>query len=124
MEQVNAFAAKREAFAKAGIELIAVSTDTATDITTMCRTPEAAGKFSFPILADPELNSFKNWGAYDDFEKMALHGTFLVDPSGRVRWMDTGFEPFTRADFLLTEAQRLLKLDPGTANRVTASAKP
>lgn len=124
MEQVNAFAAKREEFTKAGIELVAVSTDTAVDITNMCRTPEAAGKFAFPILADPELASFKNWGAYDDFEKMALHGTFLVDPSGRVRWMDTGFEPFTKADFLLAEAQRLLKLEPGLPNRATASIAP
>ena len=39
-----------------------------------------------------------------------LHGTFLVDANGKIRWMDTGALPFTKADFVLAEAQRLLKL--------------
>jgi peroxiredoxin/tetratricopeptide (TPR) repeat protein len=121
MTQVNAFAAKREAFAKAGIELIAVSTDNTDAIRTMCSPPEVAAKFSFPILADPDLSAFKTWGAYDDFEKMALHGTFLIDAAGRIRWMDTGFQPFTGADFVLSEAQRLLKLAPPQKEQLTVT---
>ena len=39
---------------------------------------------------------------------MPLHGTFLIDESGHVRWQDIGHEPFTEVDFLLREARRLL----------------
>ncbi|MEO8495164.1 MAG: hypothetical protein ABI614_08840, partial [Planctomycetota bacterium] len=46
--------------------------------------------------------------AYDDFEKKPLHGTFLIDSHGMVRWQDISFEPFMDADFLLKESQRLL----------------
>jgi peroxiredoxin len=122
MKQVNAFAEKREEFAKAGIELLAVSTEKVEEVRAMCAAPDAAGKYPFPILADPDNAAFRAWGAYDDFEKMPLHGTFLIDARGRVRWMDTGAQPFTQADFVLKEAQRLLKLDVNgdaarTANR-------
>jgi hypothetical protein len=41
---------------------------------------------------------------------MPLHGTFLVDADGAVRWQDVSFEPFTQIDWLLQEARRLLAL--------------
>lgn len=110
MEQLAAFAAKHKEFAKAGIELIAVSNDSSKQVKELCSQPGGAEKYPFPILADPSLKQFQRWLAYDDFEKMALHGTFLVDGNGKLRWMDTGALPFTKADFVLTEAQRLLKL--------------
>jgi hypothetical protein len=53
---------------------------------------------------------------------MALHGTFFVDRAGKVCWMDTGFEPFTEADFVLKEAKRLLKL--ASPNVTTATPSP
>ncbi|WP_309711983.1 redoxin domain-containing protein [Armatimonas sp.] len=101
MEQVNAFAAEAEGYRKAGIELVAISLDPQEQVKKMKAMP-------FPILANPDLKTFKSWKAFDDFEDMALHGTFLVDGTGKLRWMDTGFAPFTDAKFVLTEAQRLL----------------
>jgi len=41
---------------------------------------------------------------------MPLHGTFLIDAAGKVRWQDISFEPFTAVNFLLEEAERLLSL--------------
>ena len=102
MEQVNAFAAESEGYRKAGIEIVAVSLDPQDEVKKMKPMP-------FPILANPDLKTFKSWKAFDDFEDMALHGTFLVDPAGKLRWMDTGFAPFTDAKFVLGEAQRLLR---------------
>lgn len=102
MQQIDAFATEAEGFKKAGISLVAVSLDPAEEVKKMKPYP-------FPILADPSLKSFKAWRAFDDFEDMALHGTFLVDGNGKLRWMDTGFAPFTEAKFVLTEAQRLLR---------------
>lgn len=110
MQQLTAFAAQREGFEKAGISLLAVSIDPQDEVKALCAPSGAAAKYGFPILADPDLKQFRSWRAYDDFEKMALHGTFLVDGQGKIRWMDTGFAPFTQAEFVLTESQRLLKL--------------
>jgi hypothetical protein len=45
---------------------------------------------------------------YDDFENQPLHGTFLIDGEGNVRWQDISYEPFMDHQFLLKEAQRLL----------------
>ena len=41
---------------------------------------------------------------------MPLHGTFLIDGQGLVRWQDISFEPFTDTKFLLAESTRLLGL--------------
>ena len=101
MEQINAFATEADAFRKAGFEMVAISPDPQDEVKKM-------KPFPFPILANPDLKTFKGWRAFDDFEDMPLHGTFLVDGSGKLRWMDTGFAPFTDAKFVLTEAQRLL----------------
>ena len=46
---------------------------------------------------------------------MALHGTFLIDEQGLVRWQDISYEPFMDHEFVLTEAQRLLALPAPTA---------
>ncbi len=46
------------------------------------------------------MRVFKNYRAYDDFEKMALHGTFLIDGMGKMRWQNIGFEPFMHVKFL------------------------
>ena len=54
------------------------------------------------------MSVFKSYRAFDDFENVPLHGVFLVDGQGLVRWQDISFEPFTDAKFLLGEAKRLL----------------
>ena len=56
------------------------------------------------------MKTFKAYRAYDDFEQMPLHGTFLVDAAGKVRWQDISFEPFNDLKFLEAESQRLLGL--------------
>ena len=60
------------------------------------------------MLADPKLKVFETYGAYDDFEQIALHGTFLVDGDGYLRWNDVAAEPFMDADFVIQESKRLL----------------
>ena len=43
-----------------------------------------------------------------DFEDQPLHGTFLIDKAGKIRWQDISYQPFTEPEFLLKEAKRLL----------------
>ena len=64
--------------------------------------------FPFTVVSDESLNHFKAYRAFDDFEEEALHGTFLIDGEGQVRWQDISFEPFMQPEFLLEETQRLL----------------
>ena len=71
-------------------------------------TGEEKNPFPFPLLSDPEKTAFRAYRAYDDFENMPLHGTFLIDAVGRIRWQNISFDPFTHPGFLLEESVRLL----------------
>ena len=68
-----------------------------------------------PVVSDSALGVFKQYHAYDDFEKQPLHGTFLVDGRGQVRWQDVAADPFADTKFLLAEARRLLAQDQAPA---------
>jgi peroxiredoxin len=125
-QQLQAFAKKAEEFSKAGLTVIAVSTDDQRGIKksledfapkpnvpgTSSAASSAAREAGFPflMLADPKSDVFRSYRAYDDFEQISLHGTFLIDANGFVRWHDVSFEPFLDAGFFLAEAQRLLPL--------------
>jgi peroxiredoxin len=113
VEQLNRFAPKAEAFAAAGISLVAVSTDGISDLGKARPAGSKDGEFPFPLVSDAGLTAFKAYRAYDDFEGRPLHGTFLIDGAGRVRWQDVGHEPFRDDAFLLREARRLLQMPAG-----------
>ena len=113
IEQLVAFAPEAEAFRKAGITLLAVSTDTEDGLKFTVEKAKYNGGFPIPLLADPSLKTFKAFRAHDDFEQQPLHGTFLIDGDGRIRWQDISFQPFMETKFLLGEAQRLLNLPKG-----------
>jgi len=104
---LQAFAPKYEEFRKAGIEIVAVSSDNVEDLKISHDNYDPKG-FPFPLVADHELKVFKAYRCYDDFENLVLHGTFLIDAQGLVRWQDISFEPFMNVDFALQESKRLL----------------
>jgi peroxiredoxin len=114
IEQLSAFAPMTKAFADAGISVVAISTDSTDGIKkTLSKTDEP---FPFPLLSDEKLEVFKAYRAFDDFENMPLHGTFLVDGDGLVRWQDVSYEPFKETALLLAESRRLLAF-PAAKNR-------
>lgn len=110
VEQLNKFAPLTEKFREQGIELLAISTDDEIDLEKSIAACQTEGGFPFPILSDGGNEVFRRYRCYDDFEDAPLHGTFLIDGQGLVRWQDISFEPFTDADFLLGEAKRLLAI--------------
>ena len=109
VEQLHAFEPHIAAFEKAGISVVGISTETAEQLRLGMKNLD--DPLSMPLLADPELQAFKGFRCYDDFEQQPLHGTFLIDAAGNVRWQDISYEPFTDAEFLIQEAPRLLSLD-------------
>jgi peroxiredoxin len=109
VEQLTRFAPLADRFAQQEIQLVAVSTE---PVDQLHLSVEAASKGmgSFPIrlVSDSSLDAFRAYRCYDDFERIPLHGTFLIDASGHVVWQDIGFEPFSDAEFMLKESERLL----------------
>lgn len=108
MEQLQQLAPRAGDFTGAGIDILAVSTDSVEGLGDTLEKAGKDGKFPFPLVADPDRTTFRAWHAHDDFEETALHGVYLVDGEGMVLWQDIGFEPYTDFDFLLGEAKRLL----------------
>ncbi len=131
VEQLNTFAPKTKELVDAGISLVAISTDNiedlkqkvddytmddqtkeflANNLESFLGATQGQSVFPFPLLSDAGLETFKAYRAFDDFENQPLHGTFLIDRDGLVRWQDISYEPFTDPDFLLKESKRLLEL--------------
>lgn len=121
-EQLQKFAPETEKFRKAGIDIVAVSTDSPADLKISVENYE--GGMPFPLVSNEELDVFQAWRSYDDFEQAPLHGTFLVDGDGRIRWQDISYEPFMDTQFLLTESQRLLKQDSTPTRKRLNRASP
>lgn len=108
MTQLNAFAPLAAEFEKAGISLLAVSADSQEGLQKTFAKADSKQPFPFPLLSDSGKKAFRAFRAYDDFEKSPLHGLFLIDGAGQVRWQEIRFEPFQDAKFLLSESKRLL----------------
>jgi peroxiredoxin len=109
MRQLNTFAPLDGRFRGAGGQIIAVSTD---DIAQVAATrigfdPDKAQPPPFVILADPALNAFRAWGAYDEFNQQPIHGTFILDAAGSLRWRHLGTDPFMMAGEVLREVEKL-----------------
>jgi peroxiredoxin/tetratricopeptide (TPR) repeat protein len=107
IEQLNTFGPFADRFRELGFPIVAVSTDSREKLGKTLEKAKEQGSFPFPVVADPDLTTFKAFGAYDDFEEQPLHGTFLIDGRGRVMWQDISYEPFDKAEWLLGEARRL-----------------
>ena len=114
-EQLQAIGKKFDAVKAAGFEVVAISTDQQINLKRASEGLEQP--LPFPLVADPEMKIFREYRCYDDFEKAALHGTFIVDSQGMIRWQDISYDPFMDVDFLLKEGKRLLSFEP--ANEVT-----
>ena len=110
VEQINLLSAAAKDFEVLGIRIIAVSTESETGLTRTSAKIKSEPSPRFPILSDESLRVFKTYRAYDDFEQQPLHATFLVDGTGKVRWQDISYEPFTDLKFLVNESRRLLAI--------------
>ena len=96
-EQLNNFATKVKEFAGLGIELVAIGIDSPEDLKNAQASYEDEGGFAFPLLSDAKLDVFKAYGCITS-DNQPLHGTFLIDAQGRVRWRDISNRPFNDPD--------------------------
>ncbi|MBA4189879.1 MAG: hypothetical protein C0467_17995 [Planctomycetaceae bacterium] len=69
------------------------------------------GEFGFPVLSDPTNAVATKYGTFAPSKKPGedgdlMHGTFVIDRSGRVVWANRGEAPFTENRTLLIELHR------------------
>jgi peroxiredoxin len=105
-EQLNNFARNLRAFADAGIAVVAIGTDTPEELKNALAPYQEKGGFPFPLLSDAKLEVFKAYRCID-FGNQPLHGTFVIDAQGQVRWRNISDQPFNNPAFVLTEAKPL-----------------
>jgi peroxiredoxin len=109
MQQLQLFSKEVENLKKLNTEVVALSTDSLEASKELKRNKDGIA-FAMPILADPAFEVFKAYQAFDDFENQPLHGTFLIDAKGQVRFQRVSADPFLDVDFLKTEAARINRL--------------
>lgn len=67
--------------------------------------------YPFPVVFDNEkdaagaykLDQYKAYNVYLSQHRVPLHGTFVLDPQGRVRWREVSDRPFVDLDTLLRD---------------------
>ena len=104
IEQLTLIADRAEEFTSKDCVLLAVSADSPAD------NVEALGRGDTPflLLSDYEHENAKRYRCFDDFEKLDLHSTLLIDADGLVHWARTGGDPFEDVDFLVQELERMI----------------
>jgi peroxiredoxin (alkyl hydroperoxide reductase subunit C) len=68
-----------------GVEVFAVSTDTHFTHKAWHDTSETVGKIRYPMVGDPTGTISRNFGVLIEEEGLALRGSFVVDPEGRIK---------------------------------------
>jgi peroxiredoxin len=121
IEQLNVLAPLTQDFIAAGISIVAVSRDSPDGLQHTFEKAKDAKGFPFPIVSDMSLDAFKSYRAFDDFEHTPLHGLFLIDGHGQVRWQNISYQPFTDAQWLLGEAKRLLSVPVSDQTKTAAN---
>jgi peroxiredoxin Q/BCP len=72
---------------------------------------DKGGAFAFPVLSDPGNKVAERYECFFPFKpgrpELQLHGTFLIDRQGIVRFANTGLSPYTNHRSLLGHIDRL-----------------
>jgi peroxiredoxin len=109
MQQIERFGQEYDGLKQRNVAMVAISTDGLEAVKALKNNKDGI-KFPMPMLADPKLDLFKRYRAYDDFEGQPLHATFLIDPDGYVRFQRISADPFLDVEFIKTESERVSRL--------------
>ena len=111
IEQLQSFAPLKEAYDRAGLTVIAVSTDSVGGLQKTFQVAGAGDAIPFLLVSDEKQSAFRDFGAFDTRDNEPLHGTFLINRQGRIVWHNIRREPFMATRSLLDEARRVFSLD-------------
>ena len=85
------YGAKYEELKKNGAELISVSTDTKFVHLAWAQSEKLMANVKFPMAADPTGKVSKLFGVYDFGSGLALRGTFIINPEGKLVSSEVNF---------------------------------
>ena len=89
-------AAKYQEIKKEGAELVSVSTDTQFVHYAWQNSEKMLSDIRYPMGADPAHNISKAFGVYDESSGLALRGTFIIDPDGKLVASEVNYFPVGR----------------------------
>jgi peroxiredoxin len=72
-------------FRKLGVEIYGISTDTHFAHKAWHDTSAAIRKVQYPLVGDPTATLARNFDVLIEEEGLALRGTFVIDPEGRIK---------------------------------------
>ena len=75
-------------FAKMGVNVYGVSTDSHFAHKAWHDTSEAISKVNYPLIGDPTGTLSRNFEVMIEDEGMALRGTFVINPEGQIKLME------------------------------------
>jgi len=106
--QVTAFSDAYQLFAKKGIQVIRVTSDSVESL------KDASQSYScpFPLLADPEGVVFAQFGCVS--AGGVRHGTFSLDAKGQITWRTVGSSPYLGINDLLENALLSVSAENGS----------
>jgi NADH-dependent peroxiredoxin subunit C len=76
-------------FKKLGVEIYSVSTDTHFTHKAWHDTSDTIKKIQYPMLGDPTGTITRNFGVMIEEEGLALRGTFVINPEGQIKIIET-----------------------------------
>lgn len=93
-------------FKKLGAEVYIVTTDTHFSHKVWHETSPQVGKAQFPLIGDPTHQLTRAFDVHLDDEGLALRGTFVIDPEGKIKTMEVHDNAIARD---MSETLRKLK---------------
>lgn len=87
---------KYEDLIKEGAELVSVSTDTHFVHYAWQKSEPLLAQIQYPMAADPTHTVSKTFGVYDESTGLALRGTFIIDPDGKLVASEINYFPVGR----------------------------
>ena len=107
LEALSAFGKEKAAFDGLHTRILALSDDPPDVSRKLIDEKPPRYTLPFSLLSDPRSEIARSLGARDTFEDIPLHGAFLIDANGKVRWQRIAAEPFSDVAFLKTEIARV-----------------
>jgi len=101
LQQIQLFTEHANSFHHKNVQVIGISSSTSEELYTGLQTLD----FPFYMLADPLGKAFKAFGCHCGGP---LHGTFLIDKTGNVKWQKVSTKPYLNIQDVLAKIDTLL----------------
>lgn len=85
--EIVAFNEKLDEFHDRNAVVLGASTDTVNSHLGWVKSDPRLANLRYPLIGDVRKHLVKEYGVLHDDEGVALRGTFIIDPTGRVRWI-------------------------------------